>query len=83
MSKPLAVIPNDKFEMARRRIGIALATIEDGHFDLLTPENVVALLNAALADLEDALVVEEVEAGVKYQVSGGLNWNAYESLTDQ
>jgi hypothetical protein len=65
--------------MAVRRINIALATIEDGHFDLLTPENVTALLNAALSDLEG---VQVVEAGATYQVNNGLNWNAYESFTE-
>lgn len=79
MNNPLAVIPNDRFEMACRRINIALATIEDGHFDLFSPENVTALLNAALLDLEEAQVVE---AGATIQASNGLNWNAYESLTD-
>jgi hypothetical protein len=79
MSNPLAVIPNDKFEMARRRINIALGTIEDGHFDLFSPENVVWLLNAALSDLESARVVE---AGARIQASSGLNWNNFRELVE-
>jgi hypothetical protein len=69
---PVAVLDHSRYVMACRRIGIALATIEDGHFDLLTPENVTGLLNAALLDLEEAHVVEPRE---RNQSSDGLNWN--------
>lgn len=69
---PVAVIEHSRFVMARRRINIALATLEDGVYDLFTTENVVELLNKALSDLEEAHVVEE---GAKYQVSNSPNWN--------
>ncbi|MBD0372779.1 MAG: hypothetical protein ICV60_18185 [Pyrinomonadaceae bacterium] len=77
-SNPVAVIDHSKLVMARRRINIALATLEDGVFDLFTTENVVEILNKALSDLEEAHVVEQ---GVKYQVGSGIDWNAFERLT--
>lgn len=76
---PVAVIEHSRFIMAKRRINIALCTLEDGVFDLLTTENVVEILNKALADLEGAYVVEK---GARYQVAG-LDWNAHSGLVSE
>lgn len=78
MNSSLTTLDRSKYEMAKRRIGIALATIEDGQFDLLTPENVVSLLNAALLDLEEA----RIEQSVNHQVSSGIDWNEHASLSE-
>lgn len=76
----MAVIEHSRFIMARRRINIALCTLEDGIFDLFTTENVVELLNNALSDLESVSVVEQ---DAKYQVGRGLDWNAHSELVSE
>jgi hypothetical protein len=68
-----------KYTMARRRINIALCTLEDGFYDLLSPENVVELLTSALSDLDEAEVVGQMQGSAT--VERGLDWNAYESVT--
>jgi hypothetical protein len=73
MSHPVVIISHSTFLMARRRIGIALCTLEDGMFGLFTSEDVVQLLNAALADLDQAHVSEH---GAQVQESTGLDWNS-------
>jgi hypothetical protein len=77
-NNPVASIPQSKLIMARRRISIALCTLEDGIFNLFTTENVVELLSAALGDLEEA---ELIEQGVNTQ--RGLDWNAYEPVVER
>lgn len=57
-----------KLLRARRRIGVALAIIEDGHFDLLTPNNLVDILTKALGDF--------VEFEDEARQTRGLNWDA-------
>jgi hypothetical protein len=80
MSNPVAIISHSTYLMARRRIGIALCTLEDGMFGLFTSEDVVSLLNAALADLDQAHVSEQ---GAQAQESTGLDWNNYPSVVDR
>jgi hypothetical protein len=80
MSKSVAVLSHSTYLMARRRIGIALATLEDGMFGLFTSEDVVSLLNAALSDLDQAHVSED---GAQAQESTGLDWNAYPSVAGE
>ena len=67
-----------KYTMARRRINIALCTLEDGFYDLLSPENVVELLTSALSDLDEAEVIVQGQRGAT--VERGLDWNAYSEV---
>jgi hypothetical protein len=78
MNNPVATLPHSTFIRARKRISIALATLEDGMcFDLLAPEDVVQLLNAALGDLDEARLAGQQEVATSVV---GLNWNDYEFL---
>jgi hypothetical protein len=76
MERPVAVISHSNYLMARRRINIALATLEDGMFGLFTAEDVVHLLNAALADLDEAHVSEHGN-GSEVQPQSSIDWNAW------
>jgi hypothetical protein len=78
MSTPVTLLPHSKFISARRRINIALVTLEDGYFDLLTSNDVVWLLNAALEDLDEAHLVEQG----RDEAIKGLDWNAYGPVTE-
>jgi hypothetical protein len=73
--KEAVTLSNSKYVMARRRINIALCTLEDGFYDLLSPENVVELLTSALADLDEAEITAQSQSGAA--VEHGLDWNAY------
>lgn len=70
---PVTILPHSKYINARRHINIALVTLEDGIHDLLTTEDVVWLLNAALRDLDEAHLVERG----KDEAIKGLDWSAY------
>ena len=78
MSSPVTILPHSKYIMARRQINIALAVIEDGSYSLLTFENVVDILNSALTNLDEGHLVERGQD----EAVRGLDWNAYESLTE-
>jgi hypothetical protein len=72
MSNTVAILSHSTYLMARRRIGIALCTLEDGMFGLFTSEDVVQLLNTALEDLDQAHVSDQ---DGQAQESTGLDWN--------
>jgi hypothetical protein len=55
----LAVLPHKTHVRARRRIQIARYTLEHGITDLLTTQDVLCLLTLAVADLDEARVIEE------------------------
>ena len=76
MSESIA-LSRSKYTMARRRINIALCTLEDGFYDLLSPENVAELLTSALSDLDEAEVIAPSQSGAA--VERELDWNAYGS----
>ena len=62
--------------MARRRINIALCIIEDGHFNLLTSENLVEILSSALSDLDEAEVIAQGQSGADILQSEGAKYVA-------
>lgn len=81
MSAPVAIVKHSTFIRARRRIQIALCTLEDGIYDLLSPQDAVWLLSAALSDLEEAQMLENEDA--ESEQVRGLDWNAYESVAGE
>ena len=74
-SDPVVTLRRKTYERARFRVLTALAHLEDGYRDLLTPEDVIWLLTQAVADLDEAQIND---AGVTVNTQPeGLDWRQF------